>query len=67
MKFPAGSHVVGEFGWRTKTVATDTVSKIGFPAPRIIPDWEQLPRSLALGVLGMPGYIELHITFLIKF
>jgi len=48
-KFPVGSYLFGHFGWRTHTVSSDDVE------PYILPDLIDLPRSLALGALGMPG------------
>lgn len=54
-KYPIGKYVVGYFGWRTHTIGTETPGKFGFPSPRIIPDIGSLPKSLALGALGMPG------------
>lgn len=54
-KYPVGKHVVGYFGWRTHTIATENPGKFGFPPPRVIPDIGGLSPSLALGVLGMPG------------
>lgn len=52
--FPVGKHVVGNFGWRTHTVATTDVTPGTMP-PYILPDIGDLPLSLGLGVLGMPG------------
>ena len=54
--YPVGKHVVGFFGWRTHTIANVTDTKLsGFLPFHIIPDIGELPLSLALGVLGMPG------------
>ncbi|XP_053089776.1 prostaglandin reductase 1 isoform X1 [Pangasianodon hypophthalmus] len=53
--FPEGSHVVGRCGWRTHTVSDGT----GFI--RILSDWPQdVPLSLALGGIGMPGLTALY-------
>jgi len=54
-KYPVGQYVVGEFGWRTYTISEGEPSSYGFPPPWRIPDPENLPLSLFLGVLGMPG------------
>lgn len=54
-KYPVGKHVVGEFGSRTHTIATGENLPNGSPGPYVIPDFGDLPLSLALGVLGMPG------------
>lgn len=53
-KFPVGKYVVGEFGWRTHTVARDTKNDTG-PPLYLLPDLGDLPPSLGLGVLGMTG------------
>ncbi|KAI5104442.1 prostaglandin reductase 1 [Silurus meridionalis] len=53
--FPEGSHVVGRCGWRTHTVSNGT----GFA--QILSDWpENVPLSLALGGIGMPGLTALY-------
>ncbi|KAF7664456.1 hypothetical protein LDENG_00175680 [Lucifuga dentata] len=52
--FPVGSHVVGWCGWRTHTVCDGT------DLTPIMPDWPQdVPMSLALGAIGMPGLTAL--------
>lgn len=56
--FPVGKRVVGQMGWRTHTIINpneplDATSGM-FPQ-QILPDLGDLPSSLALGVLGMPG------------
>lgn len=53
-KVPVGAYVVGPFGWRTHTVynpekSTDAIK------PYILPPIGDLPLSLSLGDLGMPG------------
>ncbi|GJQ76548.1 hypothetical protein Trydic_g2250 [Trypoxylus dichotomus] len=53
--YPIGKHVVGEFGWRTLTVATATPGGLLKRAPYLVPDAETIPLSLFLGILGMPG------------
>jgi NADPH-dependent curcumin reductase CurA len=52
---------VGHFGWQTRTVvnADDPGAWIWLKKPYIIPDFAGLPLSLALGVLGMPGFVLL--------
>ncbi|CAN9509292.1 unnamed protein product [Ophioblennius macclurei] len=53
--FPVGSHVVGRHGWRTHTVCS------GADLEAVLPDWPQdLPLSLALGAVGMPGLTALY-------
>jgi len=54
--FPVGKRIVGNFGWRTHTVVNPKAEDVTFQhAPYILPDIGDLPPSLALGVLGMPG------------
>ena len=52
---------MGHFGWQTKTVvnADEPVAWFWLKKPYIIPDFAGLPLSLALGVLGMPGFVLL--------
>ncbi|XP_047120289.1 prostaglandin reductase 1-like [Schistocerca piceifrons] len=56
--FPVGRHVVGYWGWRDRTVA-DVGPNAEFPIhmspPMLAPELGDLPVSLSLGVLGMPG------------
>ncbi|KAK5638514.1 hypothetical protein RI129_012809 [Pyrocoelia pectoralis] len=48
--YPVGKYVVAHFGWRTHTIAKE------IPPPEgILPDYGELPLSLALGILGIPG------------
>ncbi|KAG5868538.1 hypothetical protein JTB14_009242 [Gonioctena quinquepunctata] len=54
--FPEGKYVVGDYGWRTHTISTGKAPSNGFLNDWLIPDnIGDLPPSLALGVLGMPG------------
>ncbi|XP_047002594.1 prostaglandin reductase 1-like [Schistocerca americana] len=56
--FPVGRHVVAYWGWRDRTVA-DVGPEVPPPdvmsPPMLVPDLGDLPLSLSLGVLGMPG------------
>ncbi|XP_017574254.1 prostaglandin reductase 1 isoform X1 [Pygocentrus nattereri] len=53
--FPVGCHVVGRCGWRTNTVLDGT------GLTRVLNDWPQdVPLSLAIGGLGMPGLTALY-------
>ncbi|KAG9274447.1 prostaglandin reductase 1-like [Astyanax mexicanus] len=53
--FPVGCHVVGRCGWRTHTISDGT------GLTRVLTDWPQdIPLSLALGGLGMPGLTALY-------
>ncbi|ENN83587.1 hypothetical protein YQE_00058, partial [Dendroctonus ponderosae] len=59
--FPVGKYVVGGFGLRSHTIATaETKSELGFKT-FLLPHFNNLPLSLALGVLGMPG--QKHCIF----
>lgn len=55
--YNVGIHVVGHFGWQTRTIFSvdQPPSSLWLSKPFIIPDFSGLPLSLALGVLGMPG------------
>ncbi|XP_049789610.1 prostaglandin reductase 1-like [Schistocerca nitens] len=56
--FPVGRHIVAYWGWRDRTVA-DVGPEVPPPdvmsPPMLVPDLGDLPLSLSLGVLGMPG------------
>lgn len=52
-KFPVGKFVVGAFGWRTHTLVKEDSSP-GMPT-YVLPDFGDLPLSLGVGTLGMPG------------
>lgn len=65
-KWPIGKKVVGNFGWVTHTVFKPDVEVTGDLVnfkPYILPDLENLPASIALGMLGMPGYVDKDYTF----
>ncbi|XP_049766087.1 prostaglandin reductase 1-like [Schistocerca cancellata] len=54
--FPVGRYVVGYWGWRDRTVADVGPDAPYFMSPAmLVPDLGELPLSLSLGVLGMPG------------
>ncbi|XP_047003860.1 prostaglandin reductase 1-like [Schistocerca americana] len=54
--FPVGRYVVGYWGWRDRTVADVGPDAPYFMSPvMLVPDLGELPLSLSLGVLGMPG------------
>ncbi|XP_074027382.1 prostaglandin reductase 1 [Leptinotarsa decemlineata] len=56
-KYPVGQYVIGQFGWRTHTIATGNI--LGMTgrgrAPTLVPKLGDLPLSLALGAAGMVG------------
>ncbi|XP_055608894.1 prostaglandin reductase 1-like [Uranotaenia lowii] len=53
-KYPRGSIVYGEFGWRTHTICNPDKYNGGFDL-YLLPEFGSLPLSLGLGILGMPG------------
>ncbi|XP_066246943.1 prostaglandin reductase 1-like [Euwallacea similis] len=53
--FPVGKYVVGSFGWTTHTVATSKLTDEFGLELSLLPDIGNLPKSLGIGVLGMPG------------
>ncbi|XP_018566877.1 prostaglandin reductase 1 [Anoplophora glabripennis] len=53
-KYPVGKYVEARFGWRTHTIS-DGKRISEWSSPMILPDFGDLPISLGLGVLGMPG------------
>lgn len=54
--FPVDSTIFGQFGWRSHTVLNPTeVQKKAFRDCYIFPKYGNLPSSLGLGYLGMPG------------
>jgi len=59
--YPEGTHVLGLFGWRTHTIADEKPDVMGGTVTKI-PN-TGLSRSLALGVLGMPG-VTAYMGFL---
>ncbi|XP_034935768.1 prostaglandin reductase 1-like [Chelonus insularis] len=56
--FPVGKYIFGHLGWRTHTIVnpstSDPTNTLNF-STYLIPDLGDLPISLCLGVLGMPG------------
>lgn len=54
--YPVGKYVAASFGWRTHTISNGAPTQVVAELPlTILPDLGELPMSLALGVLGMPG------------
>lgn len=55
--YPVGKRVVGSLGWRTHTIINvkDQKKDMLNSVPYILPEIGDLPSSLGLGVLGMPG------------
>jgi len=54
-KFPVGKYVVGQYGWRSHTISDGKVDPLTAVGTWILPDFGNLPLSLAVGMLGMPG------------
>lgn len=53
-EFPKDAIVCGSFGWRTHTIFNPQTEKVSVPS-YVLPSFGDLPISLALGTLGMPG------------
>uniref|UniRef100_A0A182KAD0 Prostaglandin reductase 1 n=1 Tax=Anopheles christyi TaxID=43041 RepID=A0A182KAD0_9DIPT len=53
-QFPVGAYVFGNFGWRTHTLVNPEKGAAD-SKPYVLPPFGTHPRSLGLGVLGMPG------------
>lgn len=54
--FPKDAIIYGTLGWRTHTVFNPNVTQDPFSIPAyILPSFGDLPVSLGLGTLGMPG------------
>lgn len=55
--FPVGKRIVGYLGWRTHTIINPQRSEFEFLSqrPMLVSDIGNLPLSLYLGMLGMPG------------
>ncbi|KAG5347573.1 PTGR1 reductase, partial [Acromyrmex charruanus] len=54
--FPVGKRIVGNLGWRTHTIINPKIEDQFFKQnPYLLPDIDDLPSSLGLGMLGMPG------------
>ena len=54
MDVPEGSMVMGNFGWRDKTVYKPA-SEVNYDNFYILPDMKGLPLSYALGAVGRIG------------
>lgn len=53
--YPVGAYVCGSFGWRTHTVFNPNNASDLAMRPYVLPPFGDLPLSLGLGHLGMPG------------
>ena len=49
-KYAVGDLVVGQLGWRTHTVLTESTE-----VQKLVPELYKERESTAVGVLGMPG------------
>nr|AFE88209.1 protaglandin reductase 1 [Penaeus monodon] len=56
-EWPVGTYVVSPSGWRSHTRLTEKDFKADnfFQKPMKLPEMGDLPKSLGLGILGMPG------------
>uniref|UniRef100_A0AAR2K9Q1 Prostaglandin reductase 1 n=1 Tax=Pygocentrus nattereri TaxID=42514 RepID=A0AAR2K9Q1_PYGNA len=58
--FPVGCYVTAPCGWRTHTV-TNGKAKFSQDMAQVLPDWpKEIPLSLAVSALGMPGLTALY-------
>uniref|UniRef100_W5KC09 Prostaglandin reductase 1 n=1 Tax=Astyanax mexicanus TaxID=7994 RepID=W5KC09_ASTMX len=58
--YPVGCYVLAPCGWRTHTV-TNGKAIFGQNMARVLPDWpKDIPLSMAIGALGMPGLTALY-------
>ncbi|XP_025994544.1 prostaglandin reductase 1 isoform X2 [Solenopsis invicta] len=60
-EFPVDKRIVGNLGWRTHTIVNPKIpadATLIHQQPYILPDIGDLPPSLGLGVLGMPGALN---------
>lgn len=53
--YPVGAYVCGSFGWRTHTIISKNEAHDLVMRPYVLPSFGDLPLSLGLGHLGMPG------------
>ncbi|KAG5897852.1 hypothetical protein JTB14_024886 [Gonioctena quinquepunctata] len=55
--FPVGGYVMGNFDWRSHTISNGKAVKghLFTQDPYLLPDFGEMPVSLALGILGMTG------------
>lgn len=61
-KFPKDAIVCGLFGWRTHSIFNPDTEVANIPS-YVLPEFDGLPLSLGLGLLGMPG-ITAYFGFL---
>nr|XP_018906496.1 PREDICTED: prostaglandin reductase 1-like isoform X3 [Bemisia tabaci] len=54
-RFKVGQLVLGYFGWQTHTVWNPSEMSSALGNPYVLPDFGDLPPSLGLGIVGMPG------------
>ncbi|XP_018319638.1 prostaglandin reductase 1 [Agrilus planipennis] len=57
-KYPEGKYIYGAYGWRTHTIGPKQLEEdaLGYKEQEyLLPDFGNLPLSLGLGMLGMPG------------
>lgn len=53
--YPKDAYVYGSFGWRTHTIFNPKTEDQGLIKPYVLSSFGNLPVSLGLGHLGMPG------------
>lgn len=55
-EWPVGSYMLVSMGWRTHSHLTAADLRDSTKNVQRLPDFGKLPRSTALGILGMPGW-----------
>lgn len=53
--YPKDAFVYGSFGWRTHTIYNPSNEHLSEIRPYVLPEFGNLPVSLGLGHIGMPG------------
>lgn len=54
-EWPVGTHLVHYEGWRTHTLLTAQHIQENHLTIKPMPEMGNLPKSLGIGILGMPG------------
>lgn len=52
--YKVGDNIFGQLGWRTHTIFNPSTDGFMLP-PYVLPPFGELPLSLGIGALGMPG------------
>lgn len=66
--FPEGTLVLAYTGWRTHSLVSNTEENTFLgPVVKSLPDFGELSPSLAIGCLGMPGWVRIYVCFCVLF